>query len=165
MSDLPFLGREVPVSDSPIAKILARENVDTTYDMAHHTVAYHDDLLEAAQDFTDFFRRKPTHVAASRHVGGVIANTTTRGHRRKHRLTIVAERSEWRVEIHRGDVAGITILVVGKGVDCVRRAVSKHLRRLEGGIWKDSRVIWGHLREVGWTSRLNAGELTSEGLR
>ena len=124
--------------------------------MAHHTIAYYDDLFETAQDLTDLFGRKPAHVAASRQVGRVIADTTTRGHCRKHRLTIMAERGEWRVEIQRGDVAGIAILVVSKSVDRVRHTVSKHLGRLEGGIWKNSRIVWEDLREVSWTSRLNA---------
>ena len=68
----------------------------------------------------------------------------------------MAEGSKRRVQIQRGDAAGIAIFVISKRVDCVRRAVREHFRRLEGGIWKNSRIVWDHLREVGWTSRLEA---------
>ena len=60
------------------------------------------------------------------------------------------------MQIQRGDAAGIAIFVISKGVDRVRRTVRELFRRLEGGVWKNSRVVWDHLREIGWTSRLEA---------
>ncbi len=48
--------------------------------MSHHAIPNDDDLLESAQDLTDFLGREPAHVAASRHVRSVAADAAARRH-------------------------------------------------------------------------------------
>lgn len=58
--------------------------------MPHHAVTKDNDFVKSTQDLTDLLGRKPAHVAASRHVGSVIADAAARGHGCDHGIAILA---------------------------------------------------------------------------
>lgn len=68
----------------------------------------------------------------------------------------MAERREGRVKVEGGDVAGVAVLVAGEGVDGVRVAVGKRLRRLESCIGNDSCVVGNDICKVSWAMVLIA---------
>jgi hypothetical protein len=73
---VPFLQRKIPVSYSTIPEVLAYEDIDASNDMSQHRIPNQNHFIESSQNFADFFSRKPSHIASSRHVGCIMANAT-----------------------------------------------------------------------------------------
>ena len=44
----PLFGRKVPVGHSTIAQVFSQQDIDTPYDMPHHTITNYDDVVKAA---------------------------------------------------------------------------------------------------------------------
>lgn len=99
ISTLPLLHREVPVRDGTVPNVLPQQDVDTSSHMSKHGVTNDDHFIESTQYLTNLLRGEPTHVAASRHVGCIDTNSSSRRHCGQHRSSISAQRTKWGVEI------------------------------------------------------------------
>ena len=82
--DIPFLWRKVPVCNSAVAQILPSQHIDASDHMPHHTVSNDNHFLEAAKNFADLLGREPAHIAASRHIWSIVADSATRRHCCEH---------------------------------------------------------------------------------
>jgi len=102
--------------------------------VAHHAVADDDDLVEATEDLTDFLCGEPAHVAAARHVGGVVADAAAPGHGVEHVLARLAQGREGEMQIETADVARVAVLVGGKGIHAVGGAIVDELWGSKGNV-------------------------------
>ena len=75
--DLQLLVVEVPPCHSTIAYILPQQNIQRPDDVSHHTVPYHNDFFESAEDLTDLLSREPAHIAAAWNERRVEADAAT----------------------------------------------------------------------------------------
>ena len=102
--------------------------------MPHHAVTQDDNLFEPRQNLTDFLGGEPPHVTSPGHVGSIEANASSSGHGIDEGFSVIAEGCEGRVEIERGDVACVAVLVGCECVDAVRVAVRECFCGLEGSV-------------------------------
>lgn len=58
------------------------------------------------------------------------------------------------MKVEGGDITGIPILVIRKGVNGIWIAVRQWLWRLESSIWEERGIEWHIACEIGWTSGL-----------
>lgn len=58
------------------------------------------------------------------------------------------------MKVEGGDITGIPILVIRKGVNGIWIAVRQWLWRLESSIWEERGIEWHIVCEIGWTSGL-----------
>ena len=119
--DLQLLVVEVPPGDRTIAYIFPQQHVQCPDDMSHHTVPYHNDFFESAEDLTYLFSRKPAHITAAWDERCIEADATTARVCIEKGIPCWAQRREGHMKIKGGDLTGcvVAIVVVCEGIDDV----------------------------------------------
>ena len=127
----PLLRTEVPVSDSTISQVFAKQDVDAADDVSHHAIPQYDHLAESGEDLANLLGGEPTHVAPSRHVWSIVAYSAAARHGIEQLLPSLTQGRKRRVEVEGRDVASVAIFVRGEAIETVGGSIVDILWRLE----------------------------------